>query len=60
MDGTRRGPHSLLRVAPRTFSHGWHDSPVGLLAWMAQKFQEFTVTVDLPEKAIDRDLILTT
>lgn len=51
--------HSLLRAAPQTFAYGWHDSPVGLLAWMAQKFQEFTITVDLPEKAIDRDQILT-
>jgi pimeloyl-ACP methyl ester carboxylesterase len=51
--------HALLRAAPQTFGYGWHDSPVALLAWMIQKFQEFTVTVDLPEKAIDRDLILT-
>jgi len=51
--------HSLLRAAPQTFTYGWHDSPVGLLAWMMQKFQEFTVTVDLPEKAIERDQILT-
>lgn len=51
--------HSLLRVAPQTFSYGWHDSPVGLLAWMMQKFQEFTPMTDLPEQAIDRDLILT-
>jgi epoxide hydrolase len=51
--------HTLLRVAPQTFEYGWHDSPVALLAWMMQKFQEFTVTVDLPEQAIDRDQILT-
>jgi pimeloyl-ACP methyl ester carboxylesterase len=51
--------HSLLRVAPQTFEYGWHDSPVGLLAWMMQKFQEFTPTAALPEQAIDRDHILT-
>ncbi|MBB5953509.1 pimeloyl-ACP methyl ester carboxylesterase [Saccharothrix tamanrassetensis] len=50
--------HTLLRAAPQTFAYGWHDSPVGLLAWMMQKFQEFTITVDLPEQAIDRDLLL--
>ena len=24
----------------QTFAYGWHDSPVGLLAWMTQKFHE--------------------
>jgi len=50
--------HTLLRVAPQTFAFGWTDSPTALLAWLIQKFQEFTPTVDLPEKAIARDLIL--
>ncbi|MEU7528495.1 epoxide hydrolase [Saccharothrix sp. NPDC042600] len=50
--------HSLLRVAPQTFAHAWNDSPVGLLAWLLQKFREFAVTVELPEQAIDRDLLL--
>ncbi|MFG2192078.1 epoxide hydrolase family protein [Streptomyces sp. NPDC048639] len=51
--------HALLRTAPQTFAYGWHDSPVAQLAWMMQKFQEFTPTADLPEQAIDRDLLLT-
>ncbi|SFQ64019.1 hypothetical protein SAMN05421810_11199 [Amycolatopsis arida] len=51
--------HALLRAAPRTFAYGWNDSPMALLAWMAQKFQEFTPSVELPEHAIDRDLLLT-
>ncbi|WP_112263573.1 epoxide hydrolase family protein [Lentzea terrae] len=51
--------HTLLRVAPQTFSYGWHDSPVGLLGWLMQKFQEFTPTAALPELAIDRDQLLT-
>jgi pimeloyl-ACP methyl ester carboxylesterase len=50
--------HALLRAAPQTFALGWHDSPVALLAWLLQKFQEFTITVDSPEQAIDRDLLL--
>ncbi len=33
--------HALLRAAPQTFAYGWNDSPVGALAWMAQKFHEF-------------------
>lgn len=51
--------HTLLRTAPQTFSYGWHDSPVALLAWLMQKFQEFTPTAELPEQAIDRDQLLT-
>ncbi|MEU6149225.1 epoxide hydrolase family protein [Actinosynnema sp. NPDC047251] len=51
--------HSLLRAAPQTFAHGWNDWPVGLLAWLTQKLQEFTPTAEVPERAIDLDLILT-
>ncbi|MGY0061483.1 epoxide hydrolase family protein [Streptomyces sp. LZ34] len=51
--------HALLRAAPQTFAYGWHDSPVAALAWMTQKFKEFTVVDKLPEELIDRDLILT-
>ena len=43
----------------RRFSYAWNDSPVGLLAWMMQKFKEFTMTVPTPEQAIDRDHLLT-
>ncbi|MER5262624.1 epoxide hydrolase [Actinosynnema sp. NPDC002837] len=50
--------HALLRAAPQTFALGWHDSPVALLAWLMQKFREFTIAVDSPEQAIDRDLLL--
>ena len=51
--------HSLLRVAPQTFDYAWHDSPVGLLAWMLQKFHEFTPGAAVPDQAIDRDQLLT-
>ncbi|WP_328534150.1 epoxide hydrolase 1 [Micromonospora zamorensis] len=51
--------HALLRAAPQTFSYAWNDSPAGLLAWMMQKFKEFTMTVPTPEQAIDRDHLLT-
>ncbi|MEV4380047.1 hypothetical protein [Streptosporangium sp. NPDC049644] len=46
-------------AAPQTFAYGWHDSPVAALAWMTQKFKEFTVAAKPPEQVIDRDLILT-
>lgn len=51
--------HGLLRAAPQTFAYGWHDSPVGALAWMLQKFHEFNGGGKPLEQAIDRDLFLT-
>lgn len=51
--------HALLKAAPQTFALGWNDSPVALLAWMMQKFQEFTPMADLAEDVIDRDHLLT-
>ncbi|MFK3980320.1 epoxide hydrolase family protein [Micromonospora sp. NPDC050397] len=51
--------HSLLRAAPQTFAYGWQDSPVAALAWMTQKFKEFSAGGELPERLIDRDLLLT-
>jgi pimeloyl-ACP methyl ester carboxylesterase len=51
--------HALLRAAPQTFAYAWHDSPVGLLAWMMQKFKEFSFLVPTPEQAIARDHLLT-
>jgi epoxide hydrolase len=51
--------HALLRAAPQTFAYGWHDSPVGALAWMTQKFHEFTVADKPMDQVIDRDLFLT-
>lgn len=51
--------HTLLREAPQTFAHGWNDSPVALLAWMVQKFTEFTPMADAPEDVMDLDHILT-
>lgn len=51
--------HVLLREAPQTFAHGWNDSPVALLAWMLQKFKEFTPMAETPEDVMDVDHVLT-
>ncbi|MFF8955556.1 epoxide hydrolase family protein [Streptomyces sp. NPDC014894] len=51
--------HTLLRASPQTFSYGWNDSPVAQLAWLMEKFREFHPHVELPEQAIDRELLLT-
>jgi epoxide hydrolase len=45
---------------PQTVAYGLHDSPVGQLAWIVEKYKELTDPEDgLPEDSIDRDRILT-
>ncbi|MBE1560196.1 epoxide hydrolase family protein [Nonomuraea africana] len=45
---------------PQTVTYGLHDSPVGQLAWIVEKFKELTDPEDgLPEDGVDRDRILT-
>ncbi|MFJ8579516.1 epoxide hydrolase family protein [Micromonospora sp. NPDC093277] len=45
---------------PQTVSYALTDSPVGQLAWIVEKFKEWTdPSAALPEDAVDRDLILT-
>ncbi|MET8908894.1 epoxide hydrolase family protein [Micromonospora sp. NPDC004551] len=45
---------------PQTISYALTDSPVGQLAWIVEKFKEWTdPSAALPEDAVDRDLILT-
>jgi epoxide hydrolase len=45
---------------PQTISYALTDSPVGQLAWIVEKFKEWTdPSAGLPEDAVDRDLILT-
>lgn len=51
--------HALLRAAPQTFAYAWQDSPLAALAWMLQKFHEFTVSGRPLEEVIDRDHFLT-
>ena len=45
---------------PQTIAHALTDSPAGLLAWIVEKFQDWTdPAAELPEDAVDRDRILT-
>ncbi|MGW1997667.1 epoxide hydrolase family protein [Embleya sp. NPDC001921] len=45
---------------PQTVAYGLNDSPVGQLAWIVEKFKEFTDPEDgLPEDSVDRDRMLT-
>jgi pimeloyl-ACP methyl ester carboxylesterase len=49
----------LHSTRPQTLAYGLTDSPVGQLAWVIEKFREWTDSGELPEEAIDRDLLLT-
>ncbi|WP_285701612.1 epoxide hydrolase family protein [Actinomadura sp. NBRC 104412] len=45
---------------PQTIAAALHDSPAGQLAWIVEKFKDWTdPAVDLPEEAVDLDRILT-
>ncbi|WP_428933896.1 epoxide hydrolase family protein [Streptomyces sp. ACT015] len=44
---------------PQTLAYALTDSPVGQLAWIVEKFQAWTDSDELPEEAVDRDLMLT-
>jgi pimeloyl-ACP methyl ester carboxylesterase len=45
---------------PQTLGFALADSPAGQLAWIVEKFKEWTdPAAELPEDAVDRDLMLT-
>jgi pimeloyl-ACP methyl ester carboxylesterase len=49
----------LQGTRPQTLAHALTDSPAGQLAWIVEKFQEWTdPAAALPEDAVDRDRIL--
>jgi pimeloyl-ACP methyl ester carboxylesterase len=56
-DGT--GWLKIQATRPQTLAYGLTDSPVGQLAWIAEKFKEWTDSSDRPEDAVDRDQMLT-
>jgi epoxide hydrolase len=50
----------LQTTRPQTIAYALHDSPVAQLAWIAEKFREWTdPAAELPEDAVDRDRLLT-
>jgi pimeloyl-ACP methyl ester carboxylesterase len=55
----RSGYYHVQATRPHTLGYALTDSPVGQLAWIADKFMEWTGSRDRPEEAIDRDLLLT-
>ncbi|MFJ3520549.1 epoxide hydrolase [Streptomyces sp. NBC_01232] len=56
----RMGFNAIQSTRPQTLAYGLHDSPVGQLAWIAEKFKEWTdPAAELPEDAVGRDRLLT-
>ncbi|MFE9888861.1 epoxide hydrolase [Streptomyces scopuliridis] len=55
----RQGYADIQSTRPQTLAYGLTDSPVGQLAWIAEKFKEWTDSRDRPEDAVDRDQMLT-
>jgi pimeloyl-ACP methyl ester carboxylesterase len=53
------GYFQIQATRPQTLAYGLTDSPVGQLAWIVEKFKEWSHAVASPEDAIDRDLMLT-
>ena len=50
----------LQTTRPQTIAYALNDSPVAQLAWIAEKFREWTdPAAELPEDAVDRDRLLT-
>src|SRR5262245_6207058 len=50
----------LQATRPQTLAYALNDSPVAQLAWMVEKFREWTdPAAALPEDAVDRDQLLT-
>ncbi len=49
----------LQSTRPQTLAYALTDSPVGQLAWIVEKFKEWTDSAELPDDAVDRDQLLT-
>ena len=48
----------LLATRPQTVAYGLTDSPVGQLAWIMEKYWDWTDSDTVPEDAVSRDLML--
>ena len=56
----QRGYFELQSTRPQTLAYSLADSPVGQLAWIVEKFKEWTnPAATLPDDAVDRDQLLT-
>ena len=58
-DSELSGYMRLQQTRPQTLAYALNDSPVGQLAWIVERFQEWTGTGKVPEDVVDRDQLLT-
>ena len=59
-DQDRVGYAIIQATRPQTLAFGLHDSPAAQLAWIVEKFKEWTdPACELPEDAVDIDQLLT-
>lgn len=56
--GNSGGYMKIQATRPQTLAYALTDSPIGQLAWIAEKFREWTDSTRPPEDVIDRDLLL--
>jgi pimeloyl-ACP methyl ester carboxylesterase len=55
-----KGYLQIQTTRPQTLAYALNESPAGQLAWIVEKFKEWTdSTAALPEQAVDRDQLLT-
>ncbi|HZD01487.1 MAG TPA: epoxide hydrolase [Actinomycetes bacterium] len=57
--GPGNGYFEVQATRPQTLAYALTDSPVGQLAWIVERFKEWTHAADVPEDAVDRDQLLT-
>jgi epoxide hydrolase len=57
--GPGNGYFEVQATRPQTLAYALTDSPVGQLAWIVEKFKEWTHAAQVPEDAVDRDQLLT-
>jgi microsomal epoxide hydrolase len=55
----RSGYMKIQATRPQTLAYGLTDSPVGQLAWITEKFYEWTDCAKAPEDAVSREQLLT-
>ena len=57
--GPGNGYFEVQANRPQTLAYALTDSPVGQLAWIVERFKEWTWAAEVPEDAVDRDQLLT-
>jgi len=54
------GGYAMIQATrPQSIAYGLTDSPAFQLAWIAERFKDWTDSTDVPEDAVDRDALLT-